>query len=204
MADNYLENKMEEHRRGAAAPVRRYSPTGQLRGTLTLKFPVRRVMVAGNSTPLHAAAVEALSSAGCQTAFCDTDAGRGTELARRTASRFYPVKTLNAADVSEAINSYADLRGDIDVVIVSVTEAEAVASALGCIRRRAAAPNPYGGRFIVIGDAALYDLSAVAGIIEPLGMTVTGVTGGCDAGDFRSLMPLLLLDGGRLLHRHIL
>ncbi len=52
MADNYLEKKFEEYRAKKAASNRktRLTPSGNKPGTLTVKFPCRRVFVTGGAS----------------------------------------------------------------------------------------------------------------------------------------------------------
>lgn len=51
MADNYLENKMEEHRRNSSAKKHRpkLTPTGQKAGSLCIKYPPKRVFISGGA-----------------------------------------------------------------------------------------------------------------------------------------------------------
>ena len=86
MADNYLERKMEEHRRGGAPGYRpRVTPTGVRAGSVVFPFPVRRMLVVLDvtandphltTTPLlglRDALVKALAATGCKVAFTESD-----------------------------------------------------------------------------------------------------------------------------------
>ena len=85
MADNYLERKMEEHRRGPMpAYRRRVTSRGLPPGTVSFPFPVRRIIVfsageipdavaAGNAVGLRDSLVKALAATGCRVAFTEAD-----------------------------------------------------------------------------------------------------------------------------------
>ena len=53
MADNYLEKKMEEYRRGNSAGnyTRRMTPNGTKAGHILMPFPSRRVLVIAEDVP---------------------------------------------------------------------------------------------------------------------------------------------------------
>ncbi|WP_295731449.1 hypothetical protein [uncultured Muribaculum sp.] len=82
MADNYLERKMEEHRRGGGVPRyrQRVTSTGSRPGTVSFPFPVRRIMVSAVSempttdgVALRDAVVKALCATGARVAFIEED-----------------------------------------------------------------------------------------------------------------------------------
>ena len=51
MADNYLERRMEEYRQGQLnKPSIRRTPSGSKPGTISIKFPPRRVFVTGGAS----------------------------------------------------------------------------------------------------------------------------------------------------------
>lgn len=91
MADNYLERKMEEHRRGC--DVQRYrqrvTSTGSRRGMVTFPFPVRRIMVSVEgdmpsdaAMALRDAMVKALCATGARVAFTESDMSVRNRLAQ--------------------------------------------------------------------------------------------------------------------------
>ncbi len=119
MADNYLENKMEEHRRGGTARHYRpqLTPTGNRPGVLSVKFPPRRVFVSGGASGIGKAIVKAFVNAGCRVAFCDIDIKNGNKTAQATGARFYPADVADAAALCGCMEKIAEAWGDIDIVV---------------------------------------------------------------------------------------
>lgn len=116
MADNYLEKKMEEHRRAAVAKsaTRRIAPTGERAGTISFKIDPLRVLVTDGMSGHSAAVISRLREAGCKVAFAGTDDKGGRALAQKSGARFYPA--------SFAGNIAADLEktwGGLDAVVVT-------------------------------------------------------------------------------------
>ena len=126
MADNYLENKMEQHRLGS--DVRHYrprlSPTGQKPGTLTIKFPPRRVFVTGGAAGIGKAIVAAFRNAGCQVAFCDIDQQAGNRTAQATGARFYHTDVADSSALENCLQAITQLWGDIDIIVNNAGIAE--------------------------------------------------------------------------------
>lgn len=96
MADNYLENKMEEHRRGTVryAPV--LGPSRQAKGTAILPFEPCVVAIYGDdrlSEPLERAAVM-LRNTGSRVAVLCSDLSYGRALSQRNSLTFVPAKEL--------------------------------------------------------------------------------------------------------------
>lgn len=121
MADNYLEKKMEEHRSGRAnRPAVRRTPTGAKPGTISVKFPIRRVFVTGGANGIGRAIVKAFCDAGCRVAFCDIDNKAGSVTAQATGSQFHPVDVTDAFALDACVQRVIDAWGDIDVLINNV------------------------------------------------------------------------------------
>ena len=107
MADNYLEKKMEEHRRGVTSHYRpRLTPSGSRAGILSLPFPPRRVLVSldnnarnvGLAETIRDALVKKLVQTGSRVAFTHSDRVTGNRMA-------------------QAMGACAVTFGDIDVLI---------------------------------------------------------------------------------------
>ncbi len=98
MADNYLERKMEEHRRGPMPAYRhRVTSRGLPPGTVSFPFPVRRIIVfsageipdavaAGNAVGLRDSLVKALAATGCRVAFTEADIVSRNRLAQTSGA----------------------------------------------------------------------------------------------------------------------
>lgn len=93
MADNYLENKMEEHRRGGAAPYRRHlTPTGNKPGTAVFGTEVNLVLLEGQERlgEYLEAVARRFKSTGARVAFRCSDKGYGTRFAQENSLVFIP------------------------------------------------------------------------------------------------------------------
>lgn len=111
MADNYLENRMEEHRRqqsGGVSPRR--SGMSLPRGCVALDTGGATVLVKGFSVDpvLAEAVVRCYGAAGARPAFSDTDLNRGRALAQTAAARHYPMDDA-AAEASFAPDVTVDI-----------------------------------------------------------------------------------------------
>lgn len=125
MADNYLENKMEEHRRrqsqssGASAARRSGATTPDgLEGRLVVNYPVGlRVFVTGGASGIGRAIVKAFRSIGARVDFADIDRTRGTQLAQASGARFMPVDVSHPEQIIAALRRTIADRGDVDVIV---------------------------------------------------------------------------------------
>lgn len=138
MADNYLENKMEEHRRGADITYRRrLSPTGGRPGEVCLKIAPLRVLVTDGGTEAGAAIVRRLRSAGCRVAFAASDGRAGTRLAQESGSRFCP-SSLGQGIIADLETAW----GGVDVLVVIDGDCRPWISAAGLSRVIVAGDDP--------------------------------------------------------------
>lgn len=91
MADNYLEKKMEEHRRGGAPSYRpRLTPRGTRPGEWLVKFTPCEVFIADAGAPLMPEVIGELAGAGFRVTFSMADTRLGALLAQRSGARFLP------------------------------------------------------------------------------------------------------------------
>ncbi|MDE6098065.1 MAG: hypothetical protein K2L80_02690 [Muribaculaceae bacterium] len=129
MADNYLERKMEDYRRGTAS-VRRLTHTGDTPGTLRLKLRPRPVLIYDAAGACGETLVSMLSGAGFRVAFTSGDASWGKELAQRTGSLFIPAGV-------DAEDTFRRRCGGIEATVVHgdrvITHSSPVACALRVI-----------------------------------------------------------------------
>ncbi len=122
MADDYLGKKMENYLKGniKRTGTRRLTPAGNKPGTLSVKFPPRRVFVTGGASGIGRAIVKALTDAGCRVAFCDNDLPAGRDTSQATASQFHPVDVTDAEALDNAMQRVISSWGGIDVVVNNV------------------------------------------------------------------------------------
>ena len=121
MADNYLERKMEDYRsgKGGASKTKRVSTLSKP-GTISVKFPPRRVFVTGGASGIGRAIVEAFRKADCRVAFCDIDSKAGTATAQATGAQFYPVDVRDVEALESCLSRILNAWGDIDVIVNNV------------------------------------------------------------------------------------
>lgn len=89
MADNYLERKMEDYRRGTSG-ARRLTHTGDVPGVLRLRLQPRAVLILDAAGRCDDTLVSMLTGAGCRVAFTCADASYGHALAQRVGALYLP------------------------------------------------------------------------------------------------------------------
>ena len=118
MADNYLENRMEEYRSGRLAS--RSRSTQAMRAprradTLTLRYdPMTALILADALTPVVAETVAAFTAVGCRVAFTCADVKEGNALAQRSGARYYPA-TFTPGAIADDIAARWGGRPDVTV-----------------------------------------------------------------------------------------
>lgn len=120
MADNYLEKRMDDLRRGnRQAPIARSSLRRAWQPASQVAFPPARV-VTGGASGIGRAIVEAYCKAGCRVAFVDTDMEAGRSTASATGSRFIPLDVADADALVEAMETLMHSWGDLDIIVNNV------------------------------------------------------------------------------------
>ncbi len=115
MADNYLENKMEEYRAGKRATT----PARSARGCLDLRLSRARVLVAGDMAPVVEASAAAFAAAGARTAALARPGACGT-------ARCYDPATPPAAVAAALVHDWLE----IDVLVIAGHDTSGVAAAV--------------------------------------------------------------------------
>lgn len=101
MADNYLEKKMEEHRRGSFKPQRRTTPSGTPPGKVLMPFDLQRAVLTADGTevpPVLSAFAKALRCTGCRVALCCEATKAATAFARQNSLLLVPHGAALPAD----------------------------------------------------------------------------------------------------------
>lgn len=120
MADNYLENKMEEYRAGKLAPRRTVVKSSGPKNPFPLSFPPLRVFVTGGASGIGQSIVKLFREVDAHVAFCDINKEKGTYVAQRTGARFYPVDVTDEDCLTSCVLDIFRHWGDIDVVVNNV------------------------------------------------------------------------------------
>ncbi|MDE6076390.1 MAG: SDR family oxidoreductase [Muribaculaceae bacterium] len=119
MADNYLEQRMEDMRSGklgssVAAQTARQSSR---KGFIQIPFPPRRVVVTGGVNGIGLAIARSFLQLGCKVAVFDIDASAGEEMARKEGVRFYHVDLRDAEALERAFLDVLHAWRDVDIVV---------------------------------------------------------------------------------------
>lgn len=177
MADNYLEQRMEDLRSGKLnRDTTTYGRPTARRGYLQVAFPPRRVLVTGGANGIGLAVARAYLRAGCKVAVFDIDREAGEALARNEGARFYDVDVSDAGKLEEAFLNLLKAWRDIDIIVsnagistfLPLTEGDAayfdrvidtnlrpayiLARLWAAHRRRFPIPTDFGGRMINISS----------------------------------------------------
>ncbi|MDE7025590.1 MAG: hypothetical protein K2O88_06905 [Paramuribaculum sp.] len=181
MADNYLERKMEEHRKGALCrTVRKVATAGCKPGVWQLPFVERRVLIVGTGQSVDAMLVESLRNVGCKVAFMGGESDAGVALARKTGAQFHPVDYECEEDLRRSVALICRAWGDIDVVVGTAVECPfAIVEAWAEFRSNKPYPNPFGGRLVAVASAEWSD--DAKSLLLPYGVTTAVVKSDDDA-----------------------
>lgn len=98
MADNYLENKMDDYRRGVTAKAPRRSCSAAVATPSPISIPPHNITLFISTPVLLRALLSVFHGLpGLKVAFAATDAREGNKLAQSTGSMFVPVRQLDTA-----------------------------------------------------------------------------------------------------------
>jgi len=123
MADNYLENKMEEHRRGntGVKHVLHRTPSGAMAGSINLPFPSRRVLLISHgdisSDSVSRSVLRALSASGCSVAFTGDSFRSGQLTAQTDGGQFHLVGIGDTAALDRTISYITSKRGPVEIIV---------------------------------------------------------------------------------------
>lgn len=110
VADNYLEKKMEDYRRGQTAlPMSSHRKNKNRIGL--------RVFVIGGETPSGAQIVIELRKSGWRVAFTNPDIKSGRHLAQATGSQHHPISPSTTESLQHSFELISDHWGCLDLVI---------------------------------------------------------------------------------------
>lgn len=111
MADNYLENKMDEHRRAGVRPT--VSRAARTAPSVTLRLACRHIFIDNVRHEAAPAIMSRLSATGATVTFIDSDTAFGTHLAQSTGARFIPMTD----SLEDAVAKATADRGPIEAII---------------------------------------------------------------------------------------
>lgn len=159
MADNYLEQRMEDLRTGRLKQQSgrlKMAPGTTGKGYIRFPFPQRRVLIIGSLGVIEKEIARSYLRAGCRVAIFDNSTEPGESMAKEEGVRFFNVDWQNESALQNAFEKLLKAWLDVDVVINSVFDIcnKQLDALLGLLklwnahRKRFAIPNEYGGRII--------------------------------------------------------
>ncbi|MDE6409263.1 MAG: hypothetical protein K2K81_03325 [Muribaculaceae bacterium] len=116
MADNYLERKMEDLRRGTPSSSPK-SLGGPRKGYVQFPFPPRKIMMAGIDPDLALSIIREFSKTGCKITFLHSDAEAGMRFAKDEGVRFCRLSNEDACALEKAFDETIKAWREIDVII---------------------------------------------------------------------------------------
>lgn len=118
MADNYLENKMEDYRRGVTAKTSRRSRSCAAAISAPISLPPHNIILFISTPGLLSAILDVFHGIqGMKVAFAATDAREGSKLAQSTGSMFVPVRQLDAAAAVQLHKEATRRWSTVDVIM---------------------------------------------------------------------------------------
>lgn len=176
MADNYLENKMEELRSGRLERAITRHAANPKKGCLQVPFPPKRVLVTGGVNGIGLAIAKAFLKADCKVAVFDKDKTGGETLAHDLGIRFHHVDISDEEALTRNFDNLLASWRDVDIIVSnagiskfkpleesSIIEFDNILATnlrplyiLGMMwgrhRRKYPIPSEYGGRLIAISS----------------------------------------------------
>ena len=154
MADNYLEKKMEELRKG---PEKTYTgrKAVQRKGFVQFAFPPKRVVIASEIACRNSIA-RAFLKADCKVAMIHPFQEEGERMAHDEGVRYYPFA------INESFENLLSAWRDVDIIVADPAEAMTLLPIWKKHRERFPYVSSYICRVIVIGDADVKELQELA------------------------------------------
>lgn len=160
MADNYLEKRMEDLRSGrlnASSHAQKRATVSSRAGCLSIPFPERRVLVAGDLDGVGESIATAFRTAGCKTALFHADKVVGERLAHDVGIRFYNTIINEKENLQKSFSNLLNAWRDIDIAICIIDDEDSgneiiqiLCDTINMWRHHLPFPNPFGGRFIIV------------------------------------------------------
>ncbi|MDE5789993.1 MAG: hypothetical protein K2H96_02025 [Muribaculaceae bacterium] len=175
MADNYLERKMEDLRRGTPVSSRRTS-SGPQKGYVRFPFPARKVMIAGLNGILALPVIREFSKPGCKVAFIHSDAGIGSRFAREEGVRFHHLSNDDSISLEKAFDETIKAWREVDIIVCPPSIAHVLSKKWERHLQITPIPGTYRRRMIILSEYNEKDsLCTILNDIPWQDITVNGI-----------------------------
>ena len=152
MADNYLERKMEDFRRGKSVTAPK-TAAGPRKGYIQFPFPPRKVMIAGIAPQSALPIIREFSKPGCKVAYISTDKNTGDLFARNEGVRFHWLHNYDAISIEQAFHDTVKAWREIDIIICTASPAPILSRKWEEHLDALPIPRTYKGRLIILPDS---------------------------------------------------
>ncbi len=122
MADNYLEKRMEDYRKGSLSKSK-YTPASAKRRPCSvagLRLAYTTAFVAISDTAIREAVVREFAASECRTAFISDDGRAGASLAQASGAMFCPAADLSQDSVDRMAAVARDRWGELALLITDL------------------------------------------------------------------------------------
>lgn len=120
MADNYLERKMEDYRKGKSQHYTpRLTPAGRRPGLICIAIQPRNLLIACHWGETLPALTRLLTEAGCRVCIMCDHPVHGSSLAQKYAALYHPGSPDSAADILKAIATLQQRWGSLATVVTT-------------------------------------------------------------------------------------
>lgn len=175
MADNYLERKMEDLRRGKLRHDSQRSSGQAMKGFVRLPMPSRRVMIIGGCSEPYLSVARIFLKRDCKVAVVDSDITTGEKMASKEGIRFIAGDPSSEDNLKEGFQNIVSAWRDIDIIICPPSSAQFLSLLWMKHKERFPIPSEYGGRVIVISDTEDFHLPET-GLTDKFGINVNHIS----------------------------
>lgn len=117
MADNYLEKRMEDYRKGGLQKTKSTAAGRRSQGVAGLRLAYQTALVAIADPALREAVVNQFAASGCRTAFLCADSRKGAALAQASGAMFCPAVDLSPDSVERMAAVARERWGELGLLV---------------------------------------------------------------------------------------
>ncbi|MDE6755434.1 MAG: hypothetical protein K2J82_12615 [Muribaculaceae bacterium] len=179
MADNYLEQRMEDMRSGKLHKTTISSASLQNKKTCHFSFPERKVLILGDYSEMMISVIRAFQKTGSKVAVMMPDLLNGKKIASEEGVRFYPVEINDVECGEHSLTNLLTSWRNVDIIISCLSAYDSIMPAIisTWITHKNNFPynSAYGGRLIIIGNSTASLSTTEEKELGNLGITVNSI-----------------------------